>query len=40
LRYSAIRLLADAAYGAGVQAGAVRGRTVAPLRPRLRRRGG
>jgi hypothetical protein len=37
LRYTAIRLAADAAYGAGVQVGSWRGRTAAPLAPRLRR---
>lgn len=39
LRYTGIRLLADAAYGSGVIAGAVQGRTGAPLLPRWRRPG-
>lgn len=37
VRYTGIRLLADAAYGTGVIAGAVQGRTLEPLRPRWRR---
>jgi hypothetical protein len=37
VRYTGLRLLADAAYGSGVIAGAVQGRTLAPLRPRWRR---
>ncbi len=37
LRYLGIRLAADAAYGSGVIAGCVQGRTVVPLLPRWRR---
>lgn len=37
VRYAAVRLVADAAYGAGVQAGARRARTAAVLLPVLRR---
>jgi mycofactocin system glycosyltransferase len=36
LRYTGIRLVSDAAYGSGVMAGCVQGRTIAPLRPRWR----
>lgn len=39
LRYTGIRLVADAAYGSGVIAGAIQGRTAAPLLPRWRRAG-
>jgi len=39
LRYLGIRLVADAAYGSGVMAGCVQGRTVAPLLPRWRHTG-
>jgi mycofactocin system glycosyltransferase len=36
VRYTALRLVADAAYGTGVLANCARRRTVAPVRPRLR----
>jgi hypothetical protein len=38
VRYTALRLAADVAYGSGVQAGAWRERALASLRPGLRRR--
>jgi len=37
VRYTALRLLEDAAYGSGVIASAVRARSLAPLRPAFRR---
>jgi hypothetical protein len=37
LRWTAMHLAEDVAYGAGVIAGCARARTVAPLRPRVRR---
>jgi mycofactocin system glycosyltransferase len=36
VRYAALRLAEDAAYGSGVIASAIRARTVAPLRPQIR----
>ena len=36
LRYSALRLAEDAAYGSGVILSAVRARTAGPLRPQIR----
>jgi mycofactocin system glycosyltransferase len=38
LRFSGLRLLADGAYGSGVLASCLRRRTIAPLKPQLRRR--